>query len=98
MSKFTELLNSETPLLIDFFAEWCQPCKRMTPILKEVKNKIGIKANIIKVDVDKNPKIAGRYMIQNVPTVMIFKRGQMVFKQSGLMMEGQILSELNKHI
>lgn len=98
MSKFTELINNETPILVDFWAEWCQPCKRMSPILQDVKNQMGEKARIIKVNVDKNPKIAGRYAIQNIPTVMIFKKGEMVFRQSGLMMEGQILNELKKHI
>lgn len=98
MSKFTELINDEIPILVDFWAEWCQPCKRMSPILQDVKNQMGEKARIIKVNVDKNPKTAGRYMIQNIPTLLIFKRGKIVFRQSGLMMEGQILHELEKHL
>jgi len=98
MSKFNELKNSNTPLLIDFSAEWCQPCKMMPPILKQVKQQMGDKVKIIKVDVDKNPAVAKQYMIQNVPTLMIFKSGQTVFRQAGVLQATQIVQELNKHI
>ncbi len=98
MSKFNELINSSTPLLVDFSAEWCQPCKMMPPILKQVKQQLGDKVKIIKVDVDKNQAVAQKYMIQNVPTLMIFKNGQTVFRQAGVLQANQITQELNKHI
>ena len=98
MSKFNELINSSIPLLVDFSAEWCQPCKMMPPILKQVKQQLGDKVKIIKVDVDKNQAVAQKYMIQNVPTLMIFKNGQTVFRQAGVLQANQITQELNKHI
>ncbi len=98
MSKFNELINSSTPLLVDFSAEWCQPCKMMPPILKQVKQQLGDKVKIIKVDVDKNQAVAQKFMIQNVPTLMIFKGGQTVFRQAGVLQAGQIVQELNKHV
>jgi len=98
MSKFNELINSNTPLVVDFAAEWCQPCKMMPPILKQVKRELGDRVKIIKVDVDKNQAVARKFMIQNVPTLMIFKNGQTVFRQAGVMQANQIVQELNKHI
>lgn len=98
MSKFNNLINSEIPVLVDFSAEWCQPCKTMPPILKQVKKDLGEKVRIIKVDVDKNPAISGRYMIQNVPTILIFKSGQIVFRQAGVMQVNQIMKELNRFV
>ncbi|HKR04583.1 MAG TPA: thioredoxin [Bacteroidia bacterium] len=82
MSKFNELINSETPVLVDFSAEWCGPCKMMAPILKEVSSKVGDKARIIKVDIDKNPQAAAAYNVQSVPTLIIFKKGEIKFRQS----------------
>ena len=93
MESFHELISSsETPVLVDFFAEWCGPCKAMSPILKQVKNMQGDKVRIIKVDVDKNNALAMQYSIQSVPTLMIFKRGKQVWRQSGVINAG----ELNK--
>ena len=96
MSKFNEIINSDIPVLIDFSAHWCQPCKMMPPILKEVKKQLGDKIRILKIDVDKNPSIAQKHQIQSVPTMMVFKNGNIVFRQSGVMQAGQIVQMLKQ--
>ncbi len=98
MRNFSELKNSSTPLLVDFWADWCQPCKMMPPILKEVKKHFGDKVNIVKVNVDKNQVAAGRFMIQNIPTIMIFKNGNIVFQRAGVMQSSSLIAELQKHL
>ncbi len=91
MSKFSQIINGDKPVLIDFSAEWCQPCRMMPPILKQVKQQLGDRIRILKVDVDKNPAIARKYMIQNVPTLMIFKNGEIKFRQAGVIPAQQII-------
>jgi len=98
MSKFNEIINADRPVLIDFSAEWCQPCKMMPPILKQVKQQFGDKIRILKVDVDKNPSIAQKWMIQNVPTLMIFKKGEMKFRQAGVIPAPQLSNIVNKFL
>lgn len=84
MNDFNELINSSKPTLVDFFATWCGPCKMQSPILDELKNKVGDAANIVKVDVDRNPDIAAKYQIRSVPTIIIFKNGEPQWRASGL--------------
>ncbi len=97
MSTFSEIINGERPVLVDFYAEWCGPCKVMKPILKELKTKIGDKATILQVDVDKSPQTASYYQIQGVPTMILFKKGKMVWRQSGIVSAGELEKKIRMH-
>ena len=93
-ANFDSIINSDTPTLIDFFAEWCGPCKVQSPILKEMAGELGGKVKVIKIDVDKNSEIASRYQIQSVPTLILFKNGKQVWRQSGLLTKPQLYTVL----
>ena len=92
MSKFSELINQDQPVLVDFFADWCGPCKMMSPILKQVKDSLGERVSIIKIDVDKNQAVAAKDQVRGVPTMLLFKNGKQVWRQSGVVQKNDIIN------
>ena len=88
--KFSEAINADTPVLVDFFATWCGPCQTMAPVLQKLKGRLGDQVTILKVDVDKNPKVAAQFKISGVPTFILFKEGEVKWRQSGMLSERQL--------
>ena len=95
--SFISIIQSDKPVLVDFFAEWCSPCKMQAPILKEVAAEMGDAVRIIKIDVDKNPQVAADYQVRGVPTLMIFRSGKVLWRQSGVQTKPQLLSILSHY-
>lgn len=93
---FQNIINSDKPVLIDFFATWCGPCQILAPILKEVKESLGEKVSIIKIDVDKNQELAAKYQVRGVPTMMLFQKGQQLWRQSGVLSKEEIVNTITQ--
>ena len=96
MASFKEIINKQTPVLVDVYADWCGPCKQLAPTIQSVKNKLGKQAKVIKVDIDKNQAFASQHGIQSVPTLMIFQNGELKWKQSGVLPEHEIIRKLEE--
>lgn len=98
MASFKDMIASDKPILVDFSAEWCGPCRMMPPILKKVKEALGDKVTIIKIDIDKNPSAANAYKVQSVPTLMVFKNSETKWRQSGVVAAKELEQILNRFI
>ncbi len=97
--SFQELIQSnETPVLVDFYADWCGPCKAMTPVIQNLAKEYKDKLKIIKIDVDKNPQVAAQYRVQGIPTFVLFDKGQVLWRKSGAMPPQDMKRELNPHL
>lgn len=96
-SNFSEIIKDEKPVLVDFHADWCGPCKTLAPILKDVKSELGDDVKIVKIDVDKNQELAGKYQVRGVPTMILFKNGQQLWRQSGVLQKAEIIEVIKSH-
>jgi thioredoxin 1 len=97
-SSFQEIIQDEKPVLVDFFATWCGPCQMLSPILQEVKATLGDAVKIVKIDVDKNQPLAAQYQVRGVPTMLLFKNGEQLWRQSGVVPKHELLELLRSHI
>jgi thioredoxin 1 len=96
--SFQELIAGDRPVLVDFYATWCGPCKTMQPILEDVSRQLGDQVKVIKVDVDKNPDAANKYQVRGVPTLILFKKGQSLWRQSGVVPAHQLVNVVKQHV
>ncbi len=96
-SKFETIINSEVPVLVDFFATWCGPCKALAPILESVKRELGDTIKIVKIDVDKNESIAAKYQVRGVPTLLLFRNGKQVWRQSGVLQKDALIAVIESN-
>ncbi|UXP32789.1 thioredoxin [Reichenbachiella agarivorans] len=97
MATFSDIINSDRPVLVDFYADWCGPCQMMAPVLTELSSELGDKGKVIKVDVDKNPKASQVYQIKSIPTLILFKQGQILWRHSGTASKEQLKSLIESH-
>jgi thioredoxin 1 len=88
--SFTDIINEDTPVLVDFYADWCAPCKMMTPILQQLKSEMGDKLNIIKIDTERNPDVAIKYQVRGIPNLILFHKGQILWQQAGVVRMPQL--------
>lgn len=98
MESFNDIINSEKPTLVDFYATWCGPCKAMAPVLDQLKDQMGGQVRILKIDVDRNPQVAAKFQVRGVPTFVLFKNGQSVWRQSGGMPLQTLISKVQQFI
>ena len=98
MNDFNTLVNSEKPTLVDFWAQWCGPCRMMNPIIEEVKNDVGDSVTILKVDVDQNKEVAIKYGIRSIPTLIVFKNGEELWRQSGVVTKDVLVSKVSEFV
>ncbi|MCK6616972.1 MAG: thioredoxin [Cyclobacteriaceae bacterium] len=96
--SFADLIAGEQPVLVDFYADWCGPCKMIAPIVEEIAREFSGKVKVIKIDVDRNPALAGQYQVQGVPTLMLFKAGKILWRQAGVVPLMNLRNALNQHI
>ncbi|WP_310992179.1 thioredoxin [Aequorivita marina] len=96
-SNFKNIIDGETPVLVDFFADWCGPCKMLAPILKNVKDELGDSIKIVKIDVDKNQPLAQQYQVRGVPTMLLFQNGKQLWRQSGVLQKEELIAIINQH-
>ncbi|WP_055436901.1 thioredoxin [Lacinutrix algicola] len=95
--NFNKIINKKTPVLVDFFAEWCGPCKAQSPVIKELAQEVDGKVRVIKIDIDKNQAVAQRYNVRGVPTLVLFIEGKIVWRQSGVQSKSQLLDVIKQH-
>lgn len=96
-SNFSDIINGDIPVLVDFFADWCGPCKMLGPILKDVKAEMGDQVKIVKIDVDRNQELAAKYQVRGVPTMILYKNGKQLWRQSGVLQKHQITEVIKSH-
>ena len=96
-ANFSSIINDEKPVIVDFHALWCGPCKVQSPILKELATELGDRVRVLKIDVDQNQQLAGLYQIRSVPTLIVFKNGQILWRHSGVVSKNQLLGVLNQN-